>query len=99
MAVRPLVVAGRVNQRLMKQSEPVTALREQSVRAGRPAAFEIAHMQYERERLVIDLRDHADEAAFFVFGVGRIAESGEGEVSARALTGKAHYNCHHELCE
>ena len=53
MAIRPLIVSRRVNQRVVRERKPLTALRDQCIRAGRPSALEVPHVYRNSKRLAI----------------------------------------------
>ena len=80
VAVGPLVVARRVDQRLLEGAEVVLDLLEVLVAAGRTAALDVADVDREGRPRLVDLGDEPLEAG--VVGrhvVGHVAQGDESE--------------------
>ncbi len=90
-AVRPVVVAGREDERMARRVQARLALRVERVRAGRVApGLEVAHVDDEGERLRADPPEHRVEGHLLAGVVGRVADHREGErLGVRRFRGAA----------
>jgi len=83
MAVDPVVIARKQNERMLHLGELALARGEPRVGAGTLSRSDIADVHHERERLAVEIVDQEFEALGFALGVGRIAHQGEADAARR----------------
>ncbi len=84
VAVGPVVVAGREDERQRRRVEQRAAAVEQFIAARRTAAFQVADVDHERERLASERLERRRDLGFLERVIGRVADHRELEPAVGA---------------